>query len=390
MFADARVRLWKQDPYSAYLFLGLRLFSKQELIMQNEQSLWQAVQNKDASLDGAFLYGVLTTKVFCRPGCPSRAPLRKNVRFYETAKQAQDDGLRPCLRCKPLTRPADALREKFRQVSTYIRQNLENRDALKLEALSRNFDLSPFHFQRTFKAIIGVTPRQYVEALRMQTLKEDLRTSPSVTDAIYSAGFGSSSRVYDRTDTKLGMTPKEYRSGGKDIEISYATAETSLGLVMLGATDRGLCFLEFGESEEELMESLLQEYPASSPVSMKKPYSEQFVGWMQALSNYLEGERQLSQIPLALHGTAFQLKVWRYLQTIPSGSVQSYSELASAIGKPRAVRAVASACAANHIAVVIPCHRVIRGDGGLGGYRWGLDRKRALLDTERRAEARAV
>jgi AraC family transcriptional regulator, regulatory protein of adaptative response / methylated-DNA-[protein]-cysteine methyltransferase len=355
-----------------------------------DETRWQAVQDKNTSLDGSFLYGVLTTKVFCRPGCPSRAPLRKNVRFYETADEAQNDGLRPCLRCKPLNPQADPSREKFRQVCIYIRRNLENREALKLETLSRQFEFSPFHFQRTFKALVGVTPRQYVEELRMQTLKEDLRTSISVTDAIYSAGFGSSSRVYDQTDTRLGMTPKEYRSGGKNIEISYATAETSLGLVMIGATDRGLCFLEFGESEEELLESLLQEYPASKPVSMDKPYSEQFDGWMQAFSNYLDGERQFGQIPLALHGTAFQLKVWRYLQTIPSGSVQSYSEVAASIGHPRAVRAVASACAANHIAIVIPCHRVIRGDGGLGGYRWGLDRKRALLDTERRAAARAI
>jgi AraC family transcriptional regulator, regulatory protein of adaptative response / methylated-DNA-[protein]-cysteine methyltransferase len=358
--------------------------------MKNKTTLWQAVQERDKTFDGIFFYGVMTTKVFCRPGCPSRTPRKENVTFYETAKEAQDDGLRPCLRCKPLNDQTDALRDKFRQVCVHIRRNLENREALKLETLSRHFQFSPFHFQRTFKSVVGITPRQYVEALRMQTLKEDLRTSPSVTDAIYTAGFGSSSRVYDRADTRLGMTPKEYRSGGKDIEISYATAETPLGLMMLGATDRGLCFLEFGRSEEELFESLQEEYPAAVRVSMPKPYSDRFIEWMQSLSSYLEGERALGRIPLSLHGTAFQLKVWSYLQTIPAGRVQSYSEVAEAIGQPRAVRAVASACAANRVALFVPCHRVIRGDGSLGGYRWGLDRKRALLDTERRTAARAI
>jgi AraC family transcriptional regulator of adaptative response/methylated-DNA-[protein]-cysteine methyltransferase len=254
---------------------------------------------------------------------------------------------------------------------------------LKLDALSGRFGLSPFHFQRTFKAVVGVTPRQYAEAIRMQTLKENLRDGESVTDAIYGAGFGASSRVYDGVDTRLGMTPRQYREGGENVEISYATAGTPLGLVMIGATDRGLCFLEFGDSAEELLESLEQEYPAATRVSMAKPYSVQFTAWMQGLSSYLEGERALSPMPLALHGTAFQLKVWRYLQTIPSGSVQSYAEVARAIGQPTSARAVANACGANRIAVVIPCHRVIRGDGSLGGYRWGLDRKRALLDTER-------
>ncbi|MDQ6676745.1 MAG: bifunctional DNA-binding transcriptional regulator/O6-methylguanine-DNA methyltransferase Ada [Acidobacteriota bacterium] len=357
--------------------------------MLDPTTLWQAVQAKDKSLDGQFLYGVLTTKVFCRPGCPSRPPKRENVRFYETAQEAQADGLRACLRCKPLDSNMDAARAKFQTVCTFIRCHLEDREALRLPNLSRRFELSPFHFQRTFKAIVGVTPRQYVEALRMQTLKEDLKTSSSVTDAIYSAGFGSSSRVYDRVDTRLGMTPKEYRSGGKDVEISYVIVKTPLGRMMLGATDRGLCFLEFGSSPEELLVSLQQEYPASVRVPLEKPYSDQFTGWMQALASYLEGERTLQPMPISLHGTAFQLKVWSYLQTIRAGSVQSYSEVAEAIGHPKAVRAVASACAANRIALVVPCHRVIRGDGGLGGYRWGLDRKRTLLDAERRTAARA-
>jgi AraC family transcriptional regulator of adaptative response/methylated-DNA-[protein]-cysteine methyltransferase len=277
------------------------------------------------------------------------------------------------------------VREQFAAVCQYIRRNLEDRDALKLDALGRRFGMSSFHFQRSFRAVVGVTPRQYAEALRMQTLKENLRGGETVTDAIYEAGYGASSRVYATADAQLGMTPKQYRSGGAKVEISYATADTPLGFVMIGATDRGLCFLEFGDSEDELLESLAQEYPAATMVPMAKPYSSEFGVWMQGLSSYLDGESALAKMPLALHGTAFQLKVWRYLQTIPTGSVQSYSEVAKAIGRPKAIRAVASACAANRIAVAIPCHRVIRGDGGLGCYRWGLARKRALLDAERGA-----
>jgi len=360
--------------------------------MIDEEKFWQAVVERDSTFAGQFVYGVLTTKVFCRPGCASRRPLRKNVRFYATATEAEADGLRACMRCCPKENGGNApgplqseLREQFGRVCAFIRRNLEDRKALKLDALSRRFGLSPFHFQRSFKAVVGVTPRQYAEGIRMQTLKEKLREGEPVTDAIYEAGFGTGSGVYRGVDTSLGMTPKEYRSGGRNIEISYVLTKTPLGLVMIGATDRGLCFLEFGNTQEELLESLEQEYPAATRVEMAKPYSEEFEGWMQMLAAYLEGERAPGKMPLALHGTAFQLKVWRYLQTIPPGSVQSYSEVAIGIGQPKAARAVASACASNHIAVVIPCHRVIRGDGGLGGYRWGLERKRALLDAERGA-----
>jgi AraC family transcriptional regulator of adaptative response/methylated-DNA-[protein]-cysteine methyltransferase len=359
--------------------------------MIDEATCWQAVQQKDASLDGQFVYGVLTTKVFCRPGCRSRTPLRRNVRFYPSPAEAAASGLRPCLRCKPLEPfggEADALRRQFQQVCAYLRRHLDDRAALQLSALGRRFGLSPFHLQRSFKSVVGVTPRQYVEAIRMQTLKENLRGGESVTDAIYDAGFGAPSRVYDGLDASLGMTPRQYRAGGANVEISYAQADTPLGLVMIGATDRGLCFLEFGDSAGELLESLRQEYPAAHPAAMAQPYSAQFTAWMQQLAGFLVGERALSPMPVALYGTAFQLKVWRYLQTIPSGSVQSYAEVATAIGQPKAARAVASACAANRIAVVVPCHRVIRGDGTLGGYRWGLERKRVLLDAERSAFSR--
>jgi AraC family transcriptional regulator of adaptative response/methylated-DNA-[protein]-cysteine methyltransferase len=357
--------------------------------MLNEIECWQAVIAKDRTKDGAFFYGVMTTKVFCRPGCSSRAPLRKNVRFYETPQQAQVDGLRACLNCRPMEPKLTTGRDRFTEIRRYMQRNLDNSELLKLEALSRQFNLSPFHFQRTFKSLVGVSPKRYIEELRMQTFKEELRDGASVTGAVYGAGFGSSSRVYERVDTRLGMTPRQYRAGGQDVEISCATADTPLGLIMLGATDRGLCFLEFGNSEDELMESLKQEYPHAVVEAMPRPHSSQFLAWIESLSKYLEGAKSLGTLPIALHGTAFQLKVWTYLQTIPSGSVKSYSEVAAALGQPKAARAVASACAANRLALVIPCHRVIRGDGTMGGYRWGLERKRALLETERNALVKA-
>jgi AraC family transcriptional regulator of adaptative response/methylated-DNA-[protein]-cysteine methyltransferase len=221
-----------------------------------------------------------------------------------------------------------------------------------------------------------------LEACRIATLKTQLRKGESVTDAVYEAGFGSSSRVYERVDSRLGMTPAEYRAGGKGATISYASAETPLGRVLMGATDRGLCFLQFGESKEELLTELKHEYPKASLEEMREPRSPQFRLWMESLARYLQGERNSLDLPVSVRATAFQVKVWRYLQSIPAGEVRSYSEVAAAIGEPRAMRAVGRACASNQVAIVIPCHRVIRGDRGLGGYRWGLDRKRRLLAHE--------
>jgi AraC family transcriptional regulator of adaptative response/methylated-DNA-[protein]-cysteine methyltransferase len=346
--------------------------------MSNEDQYWQAVQSKDRSFDGQFFYGVVTTGVFCRPGCAARTPLRKNVRFYERATEAQADGLRACERCKPLA-PKPATPER---VAAYIRRNADNPAVLKLSELGRQFHMSPFHLQRTFKAALGVTPRQFAEGLRVDAFKEDLRTAPTVTDAIYSAGFQSSSRVYSGASEQLGMTPKQYRSGGESLEISYVASNTPLGLIMIGATDRGLCFLEFGSSEGELLNALKREFPAAALAPMTKPYPAAFSEWMKGLSKFIAGEAELAATAVDLYGTAFQLKVWRYLQSIPAGAVRSYAEVAKGIGHPKAVRAVASACAANRVGLAIPCHRVVRGDGAVGGYRWGIERKRALIDGE--------
>jgi AraC family transcriptional regulator of adaptative response/methylated-DNA-[protein]-cysteine methyltransferase len=312
----------------------------------------------------------------------------------------------------------NALEQRIRGVCDYIRSHPD--DQLQLADLADRASLSRFHFQRSFKAVVGLTPRQFVEASRLEKLKGQLRATqgqpacfrdsngpavnptsarkqvgcpaarPSVTDAIYDAGFGSSSRVYERVDTRLGMTPAQYRGGGKDVAITYVSADSALGRMMIGATDRGLCFVQFAGRDEDLLALLRAEYPAARLEPMREPHPQPFESWMTALRGHLAGQQPRLDLPLDLRATAFQMKVWRYLQSIPYGSVQSYSEVAAAVGQPQAARAVARACASNRVALVIPCHRVIRGTGELGGYRWGLDRKRALIDQERVGQAHGL
>jgi AraC family transcriptional regulator, regulatory protein of adaptative response / methylated-DNA-[protein]-cysteine methyltransferase len=254
-------------------------------------------------------------------------------------------------------------------------------DKLTLRELAARSGLSAFHFQRTFKAAVGVTPRQFAEACRMETLKQQLRTRGSVTDAIYEAGYGSSSRVYERTNTHLGMTPAQYRAGGS-VEISYVITGSTLGRMLIGATSRGVCAVQFGDSDEQLRESLREEYPAARLRPMRRPYPPEFDQWMTALEEHLQGRSPKIDLPLDLRASAFQMQVWEYLRSIPAGRTESYQEVAAAIGRPKAARAVARACAGNRVAVVIPCHRVIRADGGPGGYRWGAERKLKLLKRE--------
>ena len=353
------------------------------------ETCWTAVESRDASKDGAFVYGVLTTGVYCRPSCASRRPLRRNVRFYATPRDAERDGLRACRRCRPNLDPAQDTRDvRIRKACELIARHVD--EPLSLKRLAAAAGLSPFHFQRRFKAAVGLTPKEFHEAERVRALKAGLKSASSVTAAIYDAGFGSSSRVYERVDTRLGMTPAQYRQGGRGIAISYATSQTPLGLMMVGATDRGICFIQFGDSEMALRAQLTAEYPEAKHAPMPDAQTATFNAWMRALAAYLDGGRTSLDLPLDVRGTAFQMRVWRYLQTIPHGEVQSYAEVARGIGRPAAARAVAQACASNTIALAIPCHRVIRGDGGLGGYRWGLARKRALIDRERNRRSRAA
>ncbi len=276
-------------------------------------------------------------------------------------------------------------RDRILEICDFIRSHSD--EAHSLAGLAQRAGMSPYHFQRSFKMVVGLTPRQFTEACRLETLKDGLREAPSVTHAIYDAGFGSSSRVYERADTRLGMTPAAYREGGKGEVISYVAVDCVLGRMMIGATDRGICFIQFGDSDTSLIAMLRVEYPAAELEPMAEPYGEAFDDWMKALGEHLAGERKRLDLPLDVQATAFQMKVWRYLQSIPYGSVQSYAEVAKGIGEPRAARAVANACASNPAALLIPCHRVIRGTGELGGYRWGLARKRVLIDRERSMSA---
>lgn len=349
--------------------------------MLNLEQCWEALDNRDRTSDGEFYVGIVTTGIYCRPSCPSRRALAKNVRFYATPEEAERDGLRACLRCHPREAKPDQAATRIQELCRYIEQHPD--DLHDLADLAARAGLSRFHLQRSFKAAVGLTPKQYVEACRMRKLKQSLRTSKDVAEAVYDAGFGSSSRVYERADTRLGMTPNQYRRGGRDVAITYATAQSPVGLMMIGASDRGLCFVQFGESEGELLGKLRKEYPAASLTPMATPHSPEFEKWIAALTNHLAGNQPRLELPLDIQATAFQMRVWNYLQTIPYGEVQSYSEVAAGIGQPSAVRAVARACATNTVAIAIPCHRVIRGTGELGGYRFGLARKRALIDLER-------
>jgi AraC family transcriptional regulator of adaptative response/methylated-DNA-[protein]-cysteine methyltransferase len=270
---------------------------------------------------------------------------------------------------------------RIQEICRYIEAHSD--EPLSLESLAQRAGMSRFHFQRTFKALVGVTPKQYHDAQRVRKLKSHLKSSSDVTAAVYDAGYGSSSRVYERADTRLGMTPKEYRAAGKGVRITYVSFETPLGLLMAGATDRGLCFVQFGETHEQLEGMLRAEYPNAQCEPMREPYDSQFTAWVEALRRHLRGEQPHLELPADIRATAFQLRVWNYLQSIPYGEVRSYAEVAEGIGRPTAARAVAHACASNVLALVIPCHRVIRGTGELGGYKWGLPRKRALIDRER-------
>jgi AraC family transcriptional regulator of adaptative response/methylated-DNA-[protein]-cysteine methyltransferase len=345
--------------------------------MLSEMQCWDAVQARDRRFDGRFFFGVVTTGVYCRPSCSARRPLRQNVRFFQFSSDAEQAGLRPCLRCRPLTDPTAAIADLCR----YLEEHADERP--DLATLAARAGLSRFHLQRTFKAAVGVTPKQYLEAHRVGKLKQELRQAKDVTAAVYEAGFGSASRVYERADSRLGMTPKQYLRGGEGVAVTYATIPSPLGLAMMGATGRGICFLQFGETREQLVEALRREYPAADLAPAPEPPTPALRAWMAALADHLAGARPTLELPLDIQATAFQMRVWDYLRSIPSGKVQSYGEVAAGIGQPTAFRAVARACSANRVALVIPCHRVVRGDGDAGGYRWGVARKQALHDRER-------
>ncbi|MBK7928464.1 MAG: bifunctional DNA-binding transcriptional regulator/O6-methylguanine-DNA methyltransferase Ada [Bryobacterales bacterium] len=348
-------------------------------MLLNEEICWAAVRERDRFQDGRFLYGVLTTRVYCRPSCASRRPRRENVRFYESWQAAEADGLRECLRCRPKqaeSRQPDWLAGLCRRIEARCDE------PLPLAELSRMAGVSAFHLQRQFKAATGLTPRQYVHQCRMALLKTGLRVGTSVTEAVFAAGYGSMSRVYEGAGAALGMTPAQYGKGGAGLAITWAVMRTRFGLLLVAATDTGLCAVEFGAGEAEMVDRVRCEFPKATMTPLAQPYPQPFHDWAAALEAYLEDRRAVLDLPLTVRATAFQTLVWNYLRTIPRGETRSYQEVAREIGRPSAARAVARACASNRLALLIPCHRVLRGDGELGGYRWGVARKQALLDWE--------
>ncbi|NPV75393.1 MAG: bifunctional DNA-binding transcriptional regulator/O6-methylguanine-DNA methyltransferase Ada [Anaerolineae bacterium] len=343
----------------------------------DENTRWRALESRDARFDGLLYYGVRSTGVYCRPSCPSRRPARPQVIFFSSCDEAETAGFRPCLRC----RPGQPLRP-HPQVDLVAKacRLIEIAEApLSLGELSRQLGVSPFQLHRAFKAVMGVTPRQYSELRRIRQFKDQVRQGGGVATALYEAGYGSSSRLYEKASDWLGMTPASYRNGGKNMEIQYAIVETYLGRMLVAATRRGVCAVSFGEEDDQLKAALRSEYPRAEIRQAEAGLRE----WVDALLEHLNGQRPRLDLPLDVQATAFQLRVWEELRKIPRGQTRSYSQVAQAIGQPKAVRAVARACASNPAALVNPCHRVLRSDGGLGGYRWGLARKEALLAHER-------
>ena len=338
---------------------------------------WQALVKRDPRACDEFVYGVLTTGVYCRPACASRLPNRENVRFFETSMEAEQAGFRPCKRCrpeKPDWKEAHAL-----AVLKACKRIDEAETPPSLKELAEGACLSSFHFQRVFKKIIGVTPKQYAMERRAGRLREHLRKDSTITGAMYDAGFGSSSRFYERATVTLGMKPSAYKNGAQDVLIRFAIAPCFLGLVLVAATAQGICAIDFGDSIEALKENLRRRFPKAEVQGSDPGFTAMVAKVLAVLE---EPHRGRLDLPLDVQGTAFQRRVWLALQEIPPGDTVSYTDVASRIGKPTAARAVARACASNPVAVAIPCHRVVRGNGQLGGYRWGLDRKRVLLERE--------
>jgi len=342
--------------------------------------LWRAFNERDTRFDGKFVAAVRTTGIYCRASCPARKPLRRNVVFYAAPELARQAGYRACKRCRPdRAGLSDPTTERVLAICHYIRS--APAEPLTLGRLGKRFSLSPAHLQRVFKQRVGISPLDYVEACRMDQLKSALRGGASVSEAIYDAGFSSPSRVYERSSRTLGMTPRRYAQKARDLNIEYTIVQCALGQVLIAATERGICAVKLGDDQEALSKELRDEYSAARIERRDNLRTD----WVQGVIDLAAGKPTHAALPLDVQGTAFQQMVWKALRKIPAGKTRSYGEVARSIGRPAAVRAVASACGANPTALVIPCHRVIQTNGGLGGYHWGLKRKRALLDAERSA-----
>ncbi len=337
---------------------------------------WEALVRRDRSAEGAFLYAVKTTGVYCRPTCASRLPRLENVTFFASSGEAERAGFRACKRCRP---NAASRRTRHGQTVAHACRLIEEAETPPaLNELAAAVGLSPFHFHRVFKNAVGVTPREYAAAHRLRRVQDGLRGGASVTRTIYDAGFGSSSRVYEKTATQLGMTPRHYQRNGAGMQIQYTIVPCALGQLLVATTERGVCAVKLGDNAGELERILFDEFSAANIVRHDQAHGD----WVQAILEFVAGSEPHLDLPLDVRATAFQKQVWQALQKIPYGETRTYSDIARSIGQPSAVRAVATACGANPAALVVPCHRIVRSDGGLGGYRWGIERKRELLARE--------
>ena len=341
----------------------------------NDDVRWQAVVNRDPDADGQFVFAVLTTGIYCRPSCRSRRALRENVRFYADAASAQTAGFRACKRCQPDS--ADPQQQRIEKVAHACRL-LEQEQTLTLEQLAKEVAVSPFHFHRLFKSVTGMTPRAWQQAWRAQKLRDSLKQSDSVTDAVLAAGFPASSSFYRHADETLGMSASQFRRGGDEQLIRYTLGSCQLGRCLVAISSRGICAVLPGDKDEALIAELEKIFPHAR----REAADERFQQQVAEIIAVLDGHRATTTLPLDIRGTAFQQQVWQALRAIPAGETRSYQQVAEAIGKPKAVRAVASACAANKLALIIPCHRVVRQSGALSGYRWGIARKAELLRRE--------
>jgi AraC family transcriptional regulator of adaptative response/methylated-DNA-[protein]-cysteine methyltransferase len=340
---------------------------------------WEAVRRRDAAADGAFYYSVLTTGVYCRPSCPSRRARRENVAFHVSREVAEAAGFRPCKRCRPDEAP---LGDRHAMMIAKACKTLEDADATpNLDALAKGAGMSRFHFHRIFKAITGVTPKAYADAHRAKRARHEVVRRNTVTEAIYGAGFNSNGRFYAVSTDLLGMTPTAFRKGGKGTSIRFAVGECSLGSILVAASRKGICAIQLGDDPDVLVRDLQDRFPQAEIIGADRDFETM----VAKVVGFVEAPAQGLDLPLDMRGTAFQQRVWQALRAIPAGSTASYAEIAKRIGRPKATRAVAHACKANVIAVAIPCHRVIRTDGALSGYRWGVERKRALLTREKAA-----
>ncbi|MEJ0052379.1 MAG: bifunctional DNA-binding transcriptional regulator/O6-methylguanine-DNA methyltransferase Ada [Methylovirgula sp.] len=343
--------------------------------MRDEQR-WAAVSARDRAFDGDFVFAVKTTGIYCRPSCPARHAQRRNVIFFLTGEAAEREGFRACLRCRPKEAPNQRQRAA---VATACRA-LETDEPPTLEVLAARAGLSAFHFHRVFKTMTGVTPKAYAKAHRAAKVRQELSEATSVTEAIYAAGYNTSSRFYENADTMIGMTPNKFRQQGNDAEIVYGMGKCSLGTILVARSDKGICALMLGDDAAELENEIKLRFAKAKSIKD----DESFSALLTHVIVLADEPSKKFDLPLDIRGTLFQQKVWAALRAIPAGETASYTEVARRIGSPRATRAVAQACAANKIAIAIPCHRVVRSDGALSGYRWGPARKRALLDKERK------